>query len=117
MPLVGLAAWLTPSGAQEAPVAIPAPAVDLPQSGASATAIFAGGCFWGVQGVFQHVKGVTDAVSGYAGGAADTAQYETVSTGATGHAESVEVTYDPSSRQLRQAAADLSSRSRTIRPS
>jgi peptide-methionine (S)-S-oxide reductase len=96
VPLVGLAAWLAPSGAQQAPVNIPAPAIDLPQSGATATAVFAGGCFWGVQGVFQHVKGVKDAVAGYAGGAADTAQYETVSTGTTGHAESVQVTYDPS---------------------
>jgi peptide-methionine (S)-S-oxide reductase len=61
-----------------------------------ATAVFAGGCFWGVDGVFKHVKGVTKVVSGYAGGAANTASYEVVSTGTTGHAESVEVTYDPS---------------------
>ena len=59
------------------------------------TAILAGGCFWGVQGVFQHVEGVTNAVSGYAGGEADTAQYERVTSGATGHAESVRITYDP----------------------
>ena len=59
------------------------------------TAVFAGGCFWGVQGVFQHVKGVTAAVSGYAGGARNTANYDTVSLGTTGHAESVKVTYDP----------------------
>ncbi len=57
--------------------------------------MFSGGCFWGVQGVFEHVKGVTRAVSGYAGGAASTAQYETVSSGTTGHAESVQVTFDP----------------------
>lgn len=57
--------------------------------------VFAGGCFWGVQGVFQHVNGVTRAVSGYDGGKKETAQYEVVGTGATGHAESVEVTYDP----------------------
>jgi peptide-methionine (S)-S-oxide reductase len=62
----------------------------------SATAVFAGGCFWGVDGVFKHVKGVTNVVSGYAGGSAANAQYEIVSTGTTGHAESVEVTYDPS---------------------
>jgi peptide-methionine (S)-S-oxide reductase len=62
----------------------------------AATAVFAGGCFWGVDAVFRHVKGVAKVVSGYAGGGADTANYETVSTGATGHAESVEVTYDPS---------------------
>jgi len=61
----------------------------------SETAVFAGGCFWGVQGVFQHVKGVTNAVSGYAGGDKRTAQYEEVGTGRTGHAESVQVTYDP----------------------
>jgi peptide-methionine (S)-S-oxide reductase len=57
--------------------------------------VFAGGCFWGVQAVFQHVKGVTDATSGYAGGAAETARYDLVSTGDTGHAESVRVTFDP----------------------
>jgi len=74
----------------------PAPAVDEPAATAKTeTAIFAGGCFWGVQGVFQHVDGVTNAVSGYAGGEADTAQYETVSGGATGHAEAVKITYDP----------------------
>ncbi len=61
-----------------------------------ATAVFSGGCFWGVDGVFKHVKGVSKVVSGYAGGAADTANYDTVSTGTTGHAESVQVTYDPS---------------------
>jgi peptide-methionine (S)-S-oxide reductase len=66
------------------------------QTGKSATAVFAGGCFWGVDGVFKHVKGVTNVVSGYAGGSAANAQYEIVSTGTTGHAESVEVTYDPS---------------------
>lgn len=62
----------------------------------SATAVMAGGCFWGMDGVFKHVKGVTNVVSGYAGGSAADAQYETVSTGTTGHAESVEITYDPS---------------------
>jgi len=62
----------------------------------SATAVFSGGCFWGVDAVFKHVKGVTKVVSGYAGGAANTAHYEIVSTGTTGHAESVQVTYDPS---------------------
>ena len=61
-----------------------------------ATAVFAGGCFWGVDAVFKHVKGVTRVVSGYAGGSAATAQYLTVGTGMTGHAESVQVTYDPS---------------------
>jgi len=60
------------------------------------TAVFAGGCFWGVQAVFQHVKGVISATSGYSGGSAKTAEYEIVSTGETGHAESVQVVYDPS---------------------
>jgi peptide-methionine (S)-S-oxide reductase len=76
---------------------LPLPAVDeqVPQSAASEVAVLAGGCFWGVQGVFQHVEGVTNAVSGYAGGDKATAEYETVSTGTTGHAESVRVTFDP----------------------
>jgi peptide-methionine (S)-S-oxide reductase len=80
---------------QEAPVETPAPALDATQEGETATAVFAGGCFWGVQGVFQHVSGVESAVSGYAGGAAETATYELTSSGTTGHAEAVQVTYDP----------------------
>jgi peptide-methionine (S)-S-oxide reductase len=76
--------------------AIPAPEVDEPAGDrTSETAILAGGCFWGVQGVYQHVKGVARAVSGYAGGDKNTAEYERVSTGMTGHAESVQVTFDP----------------------
>jgi peptide-methionine (S)-S-oxide reductase len=77
---------------------IPAPAVDEPVGtpGSHETAVLAGGCFWGVQGVFEHVKGVNRAVSGYAGGAASTASYDQVSTGTTGNAESVQITYDPS---------------------
>ncbi|HXU63084.1 MAG TPA: peptide-methionine (S)-S-oxide reductase MsrA [Polyangia bacterium] len=77
---------------------VPAPAVDLPRAAnpGQETVVFAGGCFWGVQAVFQHVRGVIDATSGYSGGEAKTAQYELVSTGDTGHAESVRVTYDPS---------------------
>src|SRR5262249_38707046 len=75
---------------------VPLPVVDAPSGNAtSSVAVLAGGCFWGVQGVYQHVKGVTNAVSGYAGGEKRTADYETVSTGRTGHAESVLVTYDP----------------------
>lgn len=75
---------------------IPPPAVDEPASDHhSETAVFAGGCFWGVQGVYQHVKGVTQAVSGYAGGQAQTAHYDQVGEGDTGHAESVQVTFDP----------------------
>ena len=76
---------------------LPAPRVDITAPAASKlqTAVFAGGCFWGVEAVYRHVKGVQKAVSGYAGGAKATANYELVSTGATGHAESVQVTYDP----------------------
>ena len=77
--------------------AIPAPVVDEPATGRPKpeTAVLAGGCFWGVQGVFQHVKGVNAAESGYAGGDAATANYEAVTTETTGHAESVRITYDP----------------------
>lgn len=82
-------------GSTEDAVLIPPPTLDETVRGNTETAVFAGGCFWGVQGVFQHVKGVKRAVSGYAGGTADTAQYERVSDGDTGHAESVEVTFDP----------------------
>jgi peptide-methionine (S)-S-oxide reductase len=82
----------------EAAPGVPAPAVDDPIAapGATRTAILAGGCFWGIQGVFQHVKGVSKAVSGYTGGSAETANYEAVGTDSTGHAESVRITYDPS---------------------
>jgi peptide-methionine (S)-S-oxide reductase len=90
--MLGLAA---PSSADEPVRVVPAPALDETASGTSETIVLAGGCFWGVQGVFQHVKGVTSAVSGYTGGEKGTAEYETVSTGSTGHAESVEVTFDP----------------------
>jgi len=93
--VVLLAPQLTARAAERA-VSIAAPAVDEPATNATTeTAVFAGGCFWGVQGVFQHVKGVTRAVSGYAGGAANTAHYEIVGEGRSGHAESVQVTYDP----------------------
>ncbi len=82
--------------AAESAHAIPAPTVDLPQGQAtSAVTVLAGGCFWGVQGVFQHVTGVTNALSGYTGGDKKTADYDIVSTGTTGHAESVQITYDP----------------------
>jgi peptide-methionine (S)-S-oxide reductase len=86
-----------PSASGTTATAIPAPAVDEPASGhpKSETAVLSGGCFWGVQGVFQHVKGVSSAQSGYAGGDAATADYDTVSTGTTKHAESVRITYDP----------------------
>jgi peptide-methionine (S)-S-oxide reductase len=84
------------AGAAEPAVAVPAPAQDESAAGRhTETAVFAGGCFWGVQGVFQHVKGVTNAVSGYSGGKKETAHYEEVGSGVTGHAESVQVTFDP----------------------
>lgn len=78
--------------------ALPEPTTDTPKAAAAsqATAVFAGGCFWGVEAVFKHVKGVSTAMSGYAGGSAGTASYPLVGTGMTGHAESVEVKYDPS---------------------
>jgi peptide-methionine (S)-S-oxide reductase len=91
--LVGLTAYSAGSG-----VPVPSPAADAAKTvtAGQQTAVISGGCFWGIQAVFQHVKGVTNAMSGYSGGEAKTAEYETVSTGRTGHAESVKVTYDPS---------------------
>jgi peptide-methionine (S)-S-oxide reductase len=98
MRLFLLASVLT--GSLMSAASFPAPAVDQSnsanQSTATATAVFAGGCFWGVEAVFDRLNGVTKAVSGFAGGNASTAHYEMVSTGTTGHAESVQVTYDPS---------------------
>jgi peptide-methionine (S)-S-oxide reductase len=93
---LGLALRGSPTAAESAR-AIPPPALDEPANpqATSEVAILAGGCFWGVQGVFQHVDGVTSAVSGYAGGRANTAHYEMVGSGTTGHAESVRVTFDP----------------------
>ncbi|MER8540966.1 peptide-methionine (S)-S-oxide reductase MsrA [Mesorhizobium sp. M1334] len=88
--------WQTPAVSAEDAVVIPPPAMDEKATAGTEKAVFAGGCFWGVQGVFQHVKGVTSAVSGYAGGDKDTAVYEMVGTSRTGHAESVEITYEPS---------------------
>ena len=86
---------VVPSRASEEAVIIPAPALDAPASDGIQTVVIAGGCFWGVQGVFQHTTGVVTAVSGYAGGDKSTADYNTVSTGSTGHAESVQIKYDP----------------------
>jgi len=93
LPAAGLACGI--SCAQAA--SLPDPLLDAPPTNGakSQTIVLAGGCFWGVQAVFQHVKGVAEAVSGYAGGDAKTASYETVSSGGTGHAEAVQVTYDP----------------------
>jgi peptide-methionine (S)-S-oxide reductase len=84
-----------PLRAAEDAVTIPAPTTDAPASDGLQTVVVAGGCFWGVQGVFQHTAGVVNAVSGYAGGNKSTAKYDVVSTGSTGHAESVEIKYDP----------------------
>jgi len=87
-----------------AAVAVPSPVVDdaLASAKGERTIVVAGGCFWGIQAVFEHVKGVVRATAGYSGGSAKTADYETVSSGTTGHAESVEVVYDPSQITLGQ---------------
>src|SRR4029079_19736366 len=81
--------------ASENAVAIPPPALELPVQAKEQVAVLAGGCFWGVQLVYQHTKGVIQAVSGYSGGTQNTAVYEVVSSGRTGHAESVQVRFDP----------------------
>src|ERR1700683_1298625 len=92
----GATLWHAPLLGAEAPVIIPAPVIDTPKSaGPAQTAVLSGGCFWGVQGVFEHVRGVRSVVAGYAGGDRSTAQYETVSSGSTGHAESVKIIFDP----------------------
>lgn len=88
------------AAAEEKAVKLPAPTIEVPASlqtnpSGYATAVFAGGCFWGVQGVFQHTQGVINAVSGYAGGDKSTATYDSMGSGRTGHAESVQITYDP----------------------
>lgn len=98
--LISIVACQQQAVSAESATVLAPPAVDEPASGtqtatATATAIFAGGCFWGVQGVFQHVKGVSNAVSGYTGGDARSASYEAVERGDTGHAESVKISYDP----------------------
>ena len=99
---VGFSAWAfsvsnAASSASEKAVELPAPTLDAPAAASSGkeTAVFAGGCFWGVQAVFQHTKGVLNAVSGYAGGAKESATYASIGSGRTGHAESVQITYDP----------------------
>ena len=94
--LAAMSLGIWPSAAESAKV-VPPPAVDEPAAqAASEVAVLAGGCFWGVQGVFQHVEGVSSAVSGYAGGAKETASYDQTTSGRTGHAESVRITFDPS---------------------
>ena len=95
---VAFSAWAfsVSNAASEKAVQLPAPAFDAPAGqDARATAVFAGGCFWGVQAVFQHTKGVLNAVSGYAGGSKETATYASIGSGRTGHAEAVQITYDP----------------------
>lgn len=93
--LLALVWYVVPGVAAEDAVVIPPPAADIAPGNGLKTFVLAGGCFWGVQGVYQHTKGVTNAVSGYAGGKASTAKYDAVGTGTTGHAEAVQVTYDP----------------------
>jgi peptide-methionine (S)-S-oxide reductase len=101
--LIAILTILAPlhAGAAERALVLPAPAYDPPTAGGGEQKlVVAGGCFWGVQGVFQRVKGVSRAVSGYAGGAKETARYDSVSQGDTEHAESVEITYDPKAVSL-----------------
>jgi peptide-methionine (S)-S-oxide reductase len=96
--------FLATNRTQASPSTLPAPTVDdsLATTSSQQTVVLSGGCFWGIQAVFEHVKGVTTATAGYAGGTAQTADYETVSSGDTGHAESVKVVYDPSKITLGQ---------------
>jgi len=94
--MMGAVLLRSPLLGAEAPVIIAPPAVDNPKAvGPPQTAVLAGGCFWGVQGVFEHVRGVQKVIAGYAGGDRASAQYETVSSGDTGHAESVKIVFDP----------------------
>jgi peptide-methionine (S)-S-oxide reductase len=94
--VMGVVLWHSPLFGAEAPVIIAPPAVDNPKAaGPVQTAVLAGGCFWGVQGVFEHVRGVRKVIAGYAGGERSTAAYERVGTGSTGHAESVKIIFDP----------------------
>ena len=94
--LLAVAVYVSPLRASDEPVVIPAPAVDAQGASSIQTAVLAGGCFWGVQGVFQHTAGVVSAVSGYAGGDKSTANYNAIGSGTTGHAEAVEIKFDPS---------------------
>jgi len=92
----GFLAWQLPVTGAESSMTLPPPAVDNPKApGSLQTAVLAGGCFWGVQGVYEHVRGVRKVFAGYSGGDKSTADYETVSSGRTGHAESVQITFDP----------------------
>ena len=96
LPLFALLACGPLAPAAEAPAALPAPAIDNPKEhGHLQTAVLAGGCFWGMQGVFEHVRGVRSVLAGYSGGSRSRADYRDVETGSTGHAESVQITFDP----------------------
>jgi peptide-methionine (S)-S-oxide reductase len=95
-----LLSGMRPGRAEEAPHLVPAATMPVETQSGLQQITVSGGCFWGVQGVFEHVKGVRRAVDGYAGGASSTARYEEVSTGDTGHAESVQITYDPTQISL-----------------
>jgi peptide-methionine (S)-S-oxide reductase len=102
--LAVIAFFLASNHTQASASALPAPTIDdtLATTSGHQTIVLSGGCFWGIQAVFEHVKGVTSATAGYAGGTSNTADYETVSSGDTGHAESVKVVYDPSKITLGQ---------------
>jgi peptide-methionine (S)-S-oxide reductase len=91
-----IAAAIAGCASSQAAVRVPAASIDTPAASAAGTAVLSGGCFWGLQGVFEHVRGVTQVVAGYDGGKRSTAQYELVSTGTTGHAESIRIVFDPS---------------------
>jgi peptide-methionine (S)-S-oxide reductase len=94
--VVAGASWIAVTRGAEAPVVAPAPTSDNPREhGRLQTAVLAGGCFWGMQGVFEHVRGVREVLAGYSGGSRFTAQYDEVGTGRTGHAESVQIVFDP----------------------
>jgi peptide-methionine (S)-S-oxide reductase len=99
--VVFYATTLLPPAQAQSPILVPAPSVDAPRTGGSLqTVVLAGGCFWGMQGVFEHVRGVRQVLAGYAGGERNTATYDLVSTGSTGHAESVQIAFDPSQVSL-----------------
>ena len=99
--------WFGHAQAAEPATVVPAPAIDAPADTDTQTVVLAGGCFWGVQAVFQHTKGVTQVLSGYAGGTKETAQYNVVSSGRTGHAEAVQIKFDPRQISYGQHPADL----------
>jgi len=101
--LAGLVGAPAPAAAAESAIVIPAPVLDTPRAaGPLQTAVLAGGCFWGVQGVYEHVRGVRKVLAGYSGGDKATADYEAVSRGGTGHAESVEIRFDPKQISYRE---------------